>query len=58
MNQMEKSFSLLFYLKKSKWVKHSDEADIYLRITVNGVAKEVSTKRKVDPQNGTIALEE
>lgn len=42
---MEKSFGLLFYLKKSKYFK-GKEADVYLRITVNGESCDVSTKRK------------
>ncbi len=45
---MEKSFGLQFYLRKSKFDK-DDERAIYLRITVNGEATEVSTKRKCDP---------
>ena len=46
---MEKSFGLLFYLKKSKWDKVGDELNIYSRITVNGDSKEISSNRKFDP---------
>jgi site-specific recombinase XerD len=44
---LEKSFSLLFYLKKPKnYVK--GEMPIYLRITVDGIPKEISTGRSCD----------
>lgn len=46
---MEKSFGLLFYLKKrSTYV--SGEIPIYLRITVDSVCCEISTKRSCNPQ--------
>lgn len=41
---LEKSFGLLFFLKQSKKNK-KDEKYIYLRITVEGIPKELSTKR-------------
>lgn len=41
---LEKSFGLLFFLKQSKKNKNGEKY-IYLRITVNGVSKELSTKR-------------
>jgi site-specific recombinase XerD len=41
---LEKSFGLFFFLKQSKNEK-SDERYIYLRITVDGIAKEISLKR-------------
>lgn len=45
---LEKSFSLLFYPKKPK--NHSGgNVAIYLRITVNGKGKEMTTKQKCDP---------
>lgn len=45
---LDKSFGLLFYLKKPKhYVK--GEIPIYLRITVDGVPKELSVKRSCDP---------
>jgi hypothetical protein len=45
---LDKSFGLLFYLKKrNNYVKGA--VPIYLRITVNGIAKEISTKRSYDP---------
>jgi site-specific recombinase XerD len=45
---LEKSFSLLFYLKKPKnYLKGM--MPIYLRITVDGIPKEISTGRQCDP---------
>jgi len=45
---LDKSFGLLFYLKKPKnYVKGS--IPIYMRITVDGIPKELSTKRICDP---------
>lgn len=45
---LDKSFGLLFYLKKPKhYVK--GEVPIYLRITVDGIPKELSVKRSCDP---------
>ncbi len=44
---LEKSFGLLFFLKTPKNQK-SDERYIYLRITVDGISKELSTKRMWD----------
>ncbi len=44
---MEKSFGLLFYLKKPKNLK-GEERPVYLRVTVNGISSEVCTKRKCD----------
>lgn len=41
----EKSFSLLFYLKRPKNYQ-SGSMPIYLRITINGIPKEISTKRE------------
>ena len=45
---LEKSFSLLFYLKKPKNYKEG-EMPIYLRITVDGIAKETSIGRQCEP---------
>lgn len=45
---MSKTFSLLFYVKKSK-TGADGTAPIYLRITVNGQRAEISTKRTVSP---------
>lgn len=45
---MEKSFGLLFYLKKPKGYKSGD-VPIYMRITVNTDIAEISTKQKCDP---------
>lgn len=45
---LEKSFTILFYLKKPKnYLK--GPIPVYLRITVNGVPKELSVKRTFDP---------
>jgi len=45
---LDKSFGLHFYLKKPKnYVK--GVIPIYLRITVDGIPKELSTKRTCDP---------
>lgn len=45
---LETSFGLSFFLKPS--AKESNSRYLYLRITVNGVRKEISTKRKWDPK--------
>jgi len=41
---LEKSFGLLFFLKKSQ--NQNDDRYIYLKITADGKSKELSTKRK------------
>lgn len=46
---LERSLGILFFLKKPKSVK-SKECYVYLRITVDGKAKELSTKRKWTPE--------
>jgi integrase len=46
---LEKSFGLLFFLKPSK-NKESGMRYVYVRITVDGVSKELSTKRLWDPK--------
>ncbi|WP_426587554.1 site-specific integrase [Mucilaginibacter sp. R-33] len=45
---MNKSFNLLFYVKRSK-TNAEGLAPVYLRITVDGVRIEVSSKRYVNP---------
>ncbi|WEA01864.1 site-specific integrase [Mucilaginibacter sp. SJ] len=45
---MNKSFNLLFYVKRSK-TNSEGLAPVYLRITVDGVRIEVSSKRYVNP---------
>ena len=45
---LEKSFGLLFFLKQAKNQK-SDERYVYIRITVDGTSKELSTKRVWNP---------
>jgi site-specific recombinase XerD len=50
---LEKSFSLLFYLKKPKnYLKGS--MPIYFRITVDGIPKEISTGRQCDPDRWNV----
>ncbi|WP_202552168.1 Arm DNA-binding domain-containing protein [Ginsengibacter hankyongi] len=44
-----KNFSLLFYLKKPKNYLLGD-MPIYMRITVEGLVKELTTSRKCDPK--------
>jgi Arm DNA-binding domain len=44
-----KNFSLLFFLKKPKNYV-SGNLPIYMRITVNGQAKEMTTSRNCDPE--------
>lgn len=46
---LEKSFSLLFYLKKPKDYV-SGSMPVYLRITVDGKPKELTTGRKCEPE--------
>lgn len=46
---LEKTFSLLVYLKKPKFFRKNDPYQIYLRITVNGVPVALSAKRTWDP---------
>ena len=45
---IEKSFAILFFLKKAKGSTKS-EAPICMRITVNGVRKEIGTKNYCEP---------
>ncbi|MDR3679541.1 MAG: site-specific integrase [Flavipsychrobacter sp.] len=45
---LEKSFGLFFFLKATKNQKKCEERYIYLRITVDGIAKELSLKRTWD----------
>lgn len=47
---MNNSFSLLFYIKKSK-ADNAGRANIYLRITVNGQRAELSIRRKILIEN-------
>ncbi len=46
---MERSFGLLFYLKKRTGCMES-ELPVYIRITIDGKSKELSTKRKCNPK--------
>jgi site-specific recombinase XerD len=46
---LEKSFGLLFFMRKSKNYT-GGLLPIYIKITVDGLPKEISTKRKWDPE--------
>lgn len=46
---MNKTFSLLFYVRKSKKLANGT-APIYLRITIDGKAREMTTKRHIEPE--------
>ena len=52
---LEQSFGLTFFLKSSS--KQSNERFIYLRVTVDGIPKETSTKRKWNVQRWNQKLE-
>ncbi|QOW10177.1 site-specific integrase [Kaistella flava (ex Peng et al. 2021)] len=52
---MNKTFNLLFYVKKTK-VNSTGEAPIYLRITIDGKISEISTKRTVQPLKWSSAM--
>ena len=54
---MQRTFSLLFYIKRSK-ADSNGMANVYLRITVNGKRAELSIRRKVELKNGIIDLQE
>jgi hypothetical protein len=43
---LEKSIGLLFFLKKPKNYQQGDPKDVYLKITVDGIARELSCRRK------------
>jgi site-specific recombinase XerD len=45
---MNKTFGLLFYVKRSKMIGN-DTAPVYLRVTVDGERIEISSKRYVNP---------
>lgn len=45
---MNKTFNLLFFVKKNK-IKANGTAPIYLRITIDGKAKEIASKRYIAP---------
>jgi site-specific recombinase XerD len=46
---MNKTFNLLFFVKKSK-IKANGTAPIYLRITIDGKPKEIASKRYIQPE--------
>ena len=47
---MNKTFNLLFYVKKAK-INFLGESPIYLRITIDGKISEISTKRTILDQD-------
>jgi len=47
-HMLETTFSILFYLKKPKGYE-SGAMPVYMRITVNGVPKEITMKRECEP---------
>ncbi|TSD66317.1 site-specific integrase [Inquilinus sp. KBS0705] len=53
---MNKSFSLLFYVKSSK-ISADGTAPIYLRITIDGQRIEISSKRQVIPSKWSTAAQ-
>ncbi|MGE6397932.1 site-specific integrase [Chryseobacterium scophthalmum] len=50
---MNKTFNLLFFIKKNK-IRKNGTAPIYLRITIDGKAAEISAKRYIDPKKWDI----
>ena len=50
---MNKTFGLLFYLKKSK-VDAQGKCPIYLRITIDGKRTEISSKRTIEAERWSI----
>lgn len=53
---MNKTFSLLFYVKKAKTVANGT-APIYLRITIDGKITELATKRYIQPEKWNSAAQ-
>jgi len=53
---MNKSFSLLFYVKSSK-ISADGTAPVYLRITIDGQRIEISSKRQVIPSKWSTAAQ-
>ncbi len=53
MSKMEKSFGCFFYLKK-KGKSLSEELPVYLRITVDSISEQISTKRKCFKANWNV----
>ena len=54
---LEKSFGLFFFLKKPKTENADGLRYVYLRLTVDGVSKEVSTNRLWTPVKWNAAAE-
>ncbi len=49
---MNQTFNLLFFIKKGKGkIKTNGTAPIYYRITIDGIPKEISAKRKILPDH-------
>lgn len=51
---MEKSFGLFFHLKKEN-KSDGQKLKVYMRITINGIHCEISTKRKCNPVNWNVS---
>jgi integrase len=47
---LEKTFSVLSYLRKPKFYREGDPSQVYLRVTVDGLAVEISAKRTWYPE--------
>lgn len=52
---MNKTFNLLFFIKKNK-IRSNGTAPIYLRITIDGKAAEISAKRYIDPKKWDVKV--
>lgn len=50
---INKTFSLLFYVKKGKKLTNG-KAPIYLRITIDGKRREITTKRHIEPEKWNV----
>ena len=50
---LEKSLGLLFFLKQSK-IEKNESQYVYLRITVDGISKEISTKHLWNASGGVL----
>ena len=46
---MNKTFNLLFFVRRNK-ILANGTAPIYLRITIDGKIREITTKRHIEPE--------